>query len=71
MRSQHPQSFDLSTGSALKPMKYTGWPALKALPISLSGLKPPMPGPWPARIDHDDRSFCMIDDRATWRHDAN
>ena len=26
-----------------------GWPAFIATPISLSALKPPMPGPWPAR----------------------
>ena len=30
-------------------MKYAGWPAFIATPISLSALKPPMPGPWPAR----------------------
>ncbi len=37
------------TGSAPNPMKYTGWPAASASPISLLALKPPMPGPCPAR----------------------
>jgi len=29
--------------------KYTGWPSRSATPTCESSLKPPMPGPWPAR----------------------
>ena len=36
-------------GSGVKPTKYAGWPARIATPSSLSALKPPMPGPCPAR----------------------
>jgi len=38
-----------SSGCGRKVMKYTAWPAFMATPTSESNLKPPMPGPWPAR----------------------
>ena len=38
-----------SSGCGRKAMKYTAWPACMATPTSESNLKPPMPGPCPAR----------------------